>query len=179
MKLSIYRQRTPHSELEHGACIRGATTEEDIDLIDLALSTEKPTLIGFQNQPTIIKTAKPGDESLSFEGLYDTCLTVSDLTKMKKAGVDKPEDLPKGKYVMSLTFRMVADVDLRLAITAENHGACRQRLLTLIDGDAEFREALFEALFQAWRREHDAMVYTIRDTQLVDPAEFPKDWEFV
>ena len=136
MKLSIYRQRAPRSELDHGACIRGATTEADVDLVGLALDTDKPTLIGLDGQNTIIKTVAEGDDALTFEDLYDTCLTLGDLRNMKRAGVKSPDEVPSSRFRVALTFRLACDIDVALELTAANHGDVRKQLRDLIDGDA-------------------------------------------
>ena len=86
--MSVYRQRqaTP-LQMAMTDCLGAAVTEEDTALIGLSVRSKKPALIGLDNLASIIKPVEEGDERLTFEALYDTCLTRVDLQKMKQAGV--------------------------------------------------------------------------------------------
>ena len=81
MKMAIYRQRQAMSVLEHTACIRGAVTETDLDLIDSAVRPLKPVLLGLAGETAIIKPFVEGDDVHSFEALYDIAITGSDLRR--------------------------------------------------------------------------------------------------
>jgi hypothetical protein len=54
MNLSVFRQQTPMFQLELAACIKAATTQQDVDLIlKLAVPTEKSVLIGLDALPAL------------------------------------------------------------------------------------------------------------------------------
>ena len=178
MKMSVYRQRTPRTEMEHGNCMRGSKTMEDIDLVELALATEKPVLMGLEGKSTIIKLFQEGDDALSFEALYDTCLTLTDLRNMKRAGVDKPEDVPEGKYRLEMIFRLEAELDMRIVLTAGDHGNVRKRFADLMRDDPEFRDQLFDQLTKAFRQQDGGLLWAIRDTQRVDLGSPGTELEF-
>src|SRR5436853_4600605 len=94
--LSVFRQQKPMFQIELPVAIQAATTEQDLDvLMKLGLRTDKPVLIGLDAQPSIVKKYVEGDETLSFEALYDTALTVNDLQKMERARVQSPEAMPR------------------------------------------------------------------------------------
>ena len=92
--MSAYRQAEPMLAIEHAACIEGATTEQDVELIMMALTCEKPALIGLNGHSTIIKPAVDGDEAFSFEALYDVALTQADMQRMQRANVSSPDEIP-------------------------------------------------------------------------------------
>ena len=77
MKLSVFRQQKPRFELNLDVAMQAATTEQDLDvLMKLGIPNEKPVLIGLDNQPSIVKPYAEGDETQTFEALYDIALTV-------------------------------------------------------------------------------------------------------
>src|SRR5271166_3816952 len=77
MKMSVFRQQAEMVQFEHTACIGAATTEADVDLILLSLNIEKPALVGLDGQSSIVKPYVAGDETLSFEALYDDSLMIA------------------------------------------------------------------------------------------------------
>jgi len=180
MKMSVYRQRTPMFEVEHGACLSGATTEEDVELVEMALATEKPVLIGLDGQTTIIKISKPGDYVFTFEALYDTSITLTDLRRTKASGVKTPDEIPLDNFQVKLAVTIGhAELDLQVMLAASNAGDVRKRLRDLMDSDAEFRERLFDKIAEALRQQDSDMRIAPRDVQsLGRRGENDPLWEF-
>lgn len=181
MKMSVYRQRAPVVQMDHGACIEGATTDEDVQLIEMALTTEKPVLIGLDGQNTILKTAVEGDEVHSFEGFYDTCITLGDLRKARSRGVKTPAEIPHEKYdCQILAIIHHAELDLNVRLTAASGGDLRKVLRDLLNNDAEFRDQMSDQIAKALRRQDADLIIRLRGNQATEEAHVPGTplWEF-
>jgi len=173
MKMSVFRQQAEMVQFEHTACIGAATTEADVDLILLSLNIEKPALVGLDGQSSIVKPYVAGDETLSFEALYDDAITSSDLAKMKERRVSSPADMPLEKFRVDLAVTIEGLVDVSLMIAAANNGDVRARLRKLNEHDELFREALYEAAMREFRRSNGEVIYHIRETTGLSEAADP------
>jgi len=181
MKMSAYRQRTPVFQLEHGACIAGATTKQDVELVEMALSTEKPVLIGLDGQVTILKSTAQGDEGHTFEALYDYCITLLDLKKVHDRGVKTPDELPLEKHQVILSVRFEdAELELKAMMVGKNHGDLRKRLRDLLNDDSAFRDQLTDQIAFALIHQQTHTFVGIRDVQLMNEPCGEDDplWEF-
>jgi hypothetical protein len=180
MKMAIYRQRQAMLQMEHTACIRGATTENDLDLLDLAVRLAKPILMGLAGETTIIKPYVEGDETLTFEALYDTTITLTDLQRMKQARVTSPEEIPPQRFRVDLVTTCQGVFDIGLMISAANDGDVRRKLHDLFETDALFRDALHDAFVKALRQDGE-VIYSIRECSGVGEVASPDipTWDFV
>jgi hypothetical protein len=180
MTMSVYRQRTPLLQLEHGACITGVTTEQDVDLIDLALSTDKPVLIGLDGQHSIIKTVGAGDERPSFESLYDTCITLSDLKKAKERGVPPGEAFLENYEVRLLITIREAELEVPAILAGCNHGDLRKLLRDLLNENSDFRGLLIDKIAYALLHQEANVGVAIRDAHLLVGARKEGEplWDF-
>jgi hypothetical protein len=181
MKMSAYRQRTPMFEIEHGACISGATTEEDVELVEMALALEKPVPIGLDGQTTIIKMHKPRDDVHTFEALYDTAITLTDLKKVKQRGVKTPGEIPPEKFEVRIAVGISqAVIEIQATLAASSSGNLRKRLRDLLNEDALFRDRLFEKVAEGLRQQDVELGVTIRDSQRLDEPVGKEDhvWTF-
>lgn len=180
--LSVFRQQKPMIKIELPVAIQAATTEQDLDvLMKLGMRTDKPVLIGLDAQPSIVKKYVEGDETLSFEALYDTALTVNDLQKMERAGVPSPDAIPREMFHIDLQVGIDCVIDLRLLVAAAEHGEVRRQLRDLHNTDPMFREALHEAIVAGLRRQDVDLVFSTHEiTQTGSFLEEGKPtWEFL
>lgn len=181
--MSVYRQRQEVPlQMTMTDCLAAAATEDDTHLVSLAVKTQKPTLIGLDNQSSIIKLVEEGDESLTFEALYDTCLTLVDLKLMRAAGVKTPEEIPRQAHRLTVEIVMTGAVQINLALFADNQGDCRRRFRELYLHDPDFRNAVYDAVIdqadQNLRGESD-IAYRIVDSTShhYEPIDPPLDPE--
>lgn len=178
MMMSVYRARQAVSQLDHATCLAGAVTAQDLDLVGLCMSTQKPVLIGLDHSSTIIKPLAEGDEHLTFESLYDTCYTLADLQKMRRAGVSSPDKVPPEAYRLDVVIETAGSVQLSIALLAGSTGETKAALRDLFLRDVMFREALMEAVATALLRQvvtSDELVFAIRDCTAAtyEPLEPP------
>jgi hypothetical protein len=181
MKMSVYRQRTPVFQLEHGVCITGVTTSQDVDLIDLALSGDKPVLIGLDGQTTIIKTVGAGDEGHSFESLYDTCITLADLKKAKERGVPPGSEMPLDDYEVKLLVTIRdAELEVPAILAGRNHGELRKLLRDLLNENSAFRAVLIDRIAYALIHQEADVSVAVRDAHLFGVHKEGDDvlWDF-
>jgi hypothetical protein len=175
--MTIYRAGAEPLIVRMADCLAGAVTETDTDLVNLCLRTKRPTLIGLDNQSTIIKPVEEGDDALSFEALYDNCLTLVDLQKMHRAGVNKPEDVPPDLYRAEVAVAIDGTCYLAVGLYAANIGDVRPRFRELWLHDVLFRETLYDKVIEAVERNlraHGQLQYAIPESNQIDPAELPR-----
>jgi hypothetical protein len=181
MNLSVFRQQTPMFQLGLAACIKAATTQQDIDLIlKLAMTTDKPVLIGLDGHVSIVKVYAEGDENLSFEALYDTALTEHDLEKMQRSRAASPDAILLEKFRVEMIVAIDCTLDIPLMLAATNHGDVRKRLRDLVNGeDPDFREALHAAIVEGLRKQD--VTYAIRDASQMHAfvEEGKPTWKFL
>src|ERR1700693_66214 len=115
--MSVFRREHIPGRVDHLTLISGATGAEEIAMITYALTANQPVLASLEGAPAIIKPFEPGDELLSYDALYDTCITAGQYRRMRKAKVKAVEDLPLRLY----------EVELRLDADLSNPG-CTVRL---------------------------------------------------
>jgi hypothetical protein len=185
--MSVYRQRQPAPlKMTMAECLEAAVTEDDTDLVSHAVKSNKPALIGLDNQSSIIKLVAEGDESLTFEALYDTCLTVVDLKRMREAGVATPEAVPKQTYRTRVEIELGGMIHIDVALFADSTGDVRTQFRVLWDRDPMFREAFFDVITDAMDAElrgGGELKYRILDSSLepIDPPMKPGGpaWRFL
>ena len=177
--MSVFRQQAAPLLWEQAACLREATSEADVDLISLAIRLAKPVLVGIAEQTSIVKPYQPGDEALSFEALYDTCVTLTDLQRMKRARVTSPEAIPPHRFRVDLVTTCQGVFDIGLMISAANDGDVRRKLHDLFENDVLFREALYDAFVMALRQDGE-VIYSIRECSGLGEVASPDTpaWDF-
>ena len=178
MMMSVFQDGRARYELDHLNCIAGASTLSDADLVVLAVDTQHAVLFGLDNQSAIIKPVADGDDRLSFLALYDTCYTVADLERMKRAGAKTPEDAPLDTFQMDLDFVIEGTFGVSVKLRALHAGDARVRLRRLFQTDVMFREAIVEELLRGARRDGE-FPHRVRETESgdVDQLPFDRDYE--
>jgi hypothetical protein len=170
--MSVYQRAQPVRQVDHLDCIGASGTREDTHLLRLALRENHPVLIGLDGQHSIAKPVEEGDESLTFETLFDTCYTIADLQRMQQAGVDTPKDIPPQTYRVELGVPISFIAAIDLAISSKNMGETRPTLRKLINEDLILREELVSQLLTTmthWLVENmGGMDVVIRSTTLTD-----------
>jgi hypothetical protein len=174
--LTVYRQQEPPFSMTMANCLAAAATQEDTDLIALSMRTKRPALVGLDSRSSIILPGGELDGRITFEDLYDTCLTLVDLQHMREANVSNPEDVPLRAYRLEVLFAIDGTCQIPIALLASSIGDARPRLRTLIAKDVMFREALFDAVIQAidrnFRAEED-IVFRVRESSMDDRSIIP------
>jgi hypothetical protein len=139
MLMSVYYPRNEAIRvLDHLVCIRGAIDDDSVGMITFATFHGKPALVGFEGAEVILKPQEAGDDGLSFESLYDTCLTRHDYQKMTRAGVNKLEDVPPALFELKLIVRVEIEPRFFVRFPARTEAEARARLNELINDDKGF-----------------------------------------
>ena len=146
MMMSVYRQGRTRSQLDHLACLDMAASAIDLDLITFAFMNSKPTIVGLEGGTAVIKPLEPGDEALSFEGLYDTAVSGHDFERLKRHKVQFPGELKPRLYETRLVLDVGFHPQVRVRITAKNEQAARTKLRALMQPDQAFNQRLIEEL---------------------------------
>jgi hypothetical protein len=180
--MSVYRRQEVPLQMTMTDCLAAASTEDDTHLVSLAVKSQKPTLVGLDNQSSIIKLVEEGDESLTFDGLYDSCLTLVDLKLMRAAGVNTPEDIPKLAHRVTVEIVITGAVRITVALFADNQGDTKRRFRELYLFDPEFREAVYDAVIdqrtERLRGESDIAFRIVESTShTYEPIDPPLDPE--
>lgn len=155
MMLSLYRQREKMQSLTNGACIAAAASEDDVRLIMTAVNTGRPAMAGIDGKPTIVKLQQEGDEALSFEALQDTCLTLTEIRKMREANVENPDEVPPDTYLVHVRCLLEGVIEFPLLMTATSHGNVYTRIRHLFANDPIFRESWLDQVLRLARRDCD------------------------
>jgi len=139
MLMSVFSPRTKVIRvLDHLVCIRGAIDDDSVGMVTFAAFHGKPALVGLEGAEVILKPQEAGDEGLSFESLYDVCLTRHDYHKMKEAGVNRLEDVPPALYELKLIVRIEIEPRFFVRFPAKTEADARSRLKELINDDKDF-----------------------------------------
>ena len=170
-------QDRPRYELDHLYCIAGASTPENADLVVLAVDTKHAVLMGLDTQSVVIKPVEDGDDRLSYIALYDTCYTIADLARMKRAGVFTPEDAPLDTFQLDLDFVIEGTFGVSVKLRALHHGDARVRLRSLLEHDVMFREAVIEEVLRGARRDGETP-YRVRESESGDVEQLPADRDY-
>jgi hypothetical protein len=163
--LSIYQARKPVRQMSAHETYLATSTKPDLQLVRLSVDSGKPVLIAIGGVHTIVKPAADGDDRHSYEGLYDDCLTITDLETMQRAGVKRPQDVPPAQVRLSVNFPVQILAGIDLAIKTKNPHESRASFRDLLLKDADFRMALHKRIA--------LIVYTM----LCNDAEFEFSFE--
>jgi hypothetical protein len=178
MRMSVFKQGRKRYDLDATECISAAVSEADTDLVLLTMRTGHPVLVGLDADNAIIKPFDEGDDKLSFAGLIDQCHTLVHLEKMQEAGVRNPDDIPESTYDVLMEFAIPASFTVGIQIRSNNMGGIRKRAITLFENDAQFREAVIDALLEQIRK-HGEPGYRVADASLSDEPLEDQDWKII
>ena len=179
MMLSLYRRSEPVRRVDDAAVI-AAASRDDVKLLGTALRSSRAALIALDGKPTIVKAEAAGDDRLSFEALYDECLTQHDLERMQRAKVSSPDELPESACAVRIQLHVDEVVDVPLVIAVKTRDEVYARIKQLFNADAEFREAFYDALFHALRQQSETMQYRLTEFQFAEGEPMPQgaSWRF-
>jgi hypothetical protein len=179
MMMSVFRQGRPRSQLDHLACMDIAASTLDLELITFAFMNAKATLVGMDGAEAIIKTLDAGDEAMSFEALYDSCITIRDLETMQRHKVTSPDALKSLLYQADLVFQVDFYPRVRLNLRAKDEQDFRDRLTVLLDNDA-FKLRLTEELANQIFTSEEVSLKSAGPLKIGDPApDDAPEWDFV
>jgi hypothetical protein len=65
-------------------------------------------------------------------------------------------------------------LDLRLLLAVKTRDAVYGRLKQLFDDDAAFRDAFYDALFDAWRQQSDNLQYRLSEFEFAEGEKLPE-----
>jgi hypothetical protein len=145
--MSIYRPREPVTQYDHIDCLTQATGATDVDLLNIALTTGRPVMIGLSGASVIAKKVEMGDEQRSYESLIDSCLTVADLRDLQQAGVKDPDKLPPKAFALRVQI-IVPETSLyfHMETLGKNHRDATQLFERLFCDNPFFRETFFDTV---------------------------------
>jgi hypothetical protein len=177
MMMSVFRQGRPRSQLDHLACLDIAASPIDLELITFAFMNAKATLVGMDGAEAIIKPLDAGDEAMSFEALYDSCITIRDLETMARHKVTSPDALKSLLYQADLVFQVDFHPRVRLNLRAKDERDFRDQT-KLLDNDA-FKQRLTEEFANQIFTSEDVSLTTAGPLKIGDPApDDAPEWDF-
>ena len=178
MMLSLYRRREPVRRVDDVAVI-AAASRDDVKLLGTALRSNRAALITLDGKPTIAKAEAAGDDRLSFEGLYDECLTQHDLERMQRAKVSSPDELPASACAVRIQVLLDDVVDVPLLIAVKTRDEVYGRIKQLFADDAMFRAAFYEVLLRVLY-EHAELSWRLTEFQFAEGEPMPQGepWHF-
>jgi hypothetical protein len=177
MMLSVYRQRQAIYELDHIDCVAAAGGRSDLDLIALSMRTSHPVLIGLDGESAIVKPREEGDDGLTFESLYDTCYTLTDLQRMQRRGTKTPDEAPLDTFRVDLDFIVHGTFRIKTRVRALHHGDANRIVRELFDNDPMFREAVIDQLLGIIRA-HGEVAFRIADTDNHDVEDLDPAYDY-
>jgi hypothetical protein len=142
MMMSLLRQRAATRQLDHLACVDLAVDAEASKMIAHAFIHRAAVLVGLAEGEAIIKPAEPDDDRLSFEGLYDTAISIREFRRMAATKVKSPKDLPPSLYeaaILLTEINFAPTVVVRFP--AKGAVGAREALRQLVN-TPEFREQM-------------------------------------
>jgi hypothetical protein len=180
MLMSVFRQGQPTLQIDHLVAIREAVDPDHAGMVLHAWTQNATVLIGLRSGEAIIKPAADGDEQLSFEALYDTCISLSQWKQMKAQRVVKPEDLAPHLYELDVLLEQARPVRVRLRIKAKTTTEVSQLLNRLVREDKEFQDSLMAKLTEALLIQDDGSIIStsVHKVEHVAPGDAPL-WSFV
>jgi hypothetical protein len=179
MMMSVFRQGRPTSQLDHIACLKLAATEHDLDLITFAFLNGKAVLTALDGVPAIVKLEETGDAGHTFESLYDNCVTLRDLTRMKAHKVQSTDALGPVRYELELIAEINFIPRVLVRIKALNEVALRARLRELVN-EEDFREQLTLELVNQILISPEVSMVSTGGLKIDDPAPADKpEWEII
>jgi hypothetical protein len=140
--MSVFRREHKPGRVDHLNLISAASGSEEITMITFSLTMNQVVLASVEGAPAIIKPFAAGDELLSYDALYDTCITAKQYQRMRKAKVKKVEDLPLKLYEVELKLDIAfvtPGAVVRLRAASDTDG--RERLSRIVK-EMDFRMEL-------------------------------------
>lgn len=146
MMMSLFRQGAATRTLDHLACVDLAVDAEASKMIAHAFIHRTAVLVGLAEGEAIIKPAEEDDTRLTFEGLYDTAISIREFRRMVATKAKSPQDLPPSLYEAALLLREVGCVPtVMVRFPAKGDVDARQVLTTLVN-TPEFREQMIRRM---------------------------------
>lgn len=148
MMMSVWRQGQPTVQMDHKDILNVVDSKHDIDLIRLCMRTQHSCLIAMDDVPAIIRPFELADQASpeTFAGLYDECYTVADIQRMERRGVDTPEEAVHDTHRVTIAFQYPDAFVMSVRLHAQNHGAARAKMRSLVERDTLFRQQLVSAM---------------------------------
>jgi hypothetical protein len=182
MMMSVFTQRQPTRQLEHLALMRLATGAQSKEMVLFAQAQVQACLVVIEGQSAVVKPMAPDDNRLSFESLYDHCITPRDYQRMSEAQVSDLEMLPPSLFEAAMViegyFRRVVTIRLK----AKDQIAAQNRFRELREDDVFQKKFCKEVADYMWSAgdhwfdmdAHDDLL----QVDLVAPVDMP-EWTIV
>jgi hypothetical protein len=178
--MTVLRQAQAPQSLEHRDLAKLAIDNEAVSMILFARELGKPTLVGLAGGQAIVKPQEAGDEGYSFEGLFDTAITIKEYRAMTEHGVTSVEEIPLSAYEVVIAVQTEEAPHLKVRLKAKSDVDVLSRLKRLVNENTEFREELVSRLVrQMLESPGVTMLYgsAYRSADVTDP-EAP-EWGFL
>ena len=179
MMMSVFYQGRTLTQLDHLACIEIATNNDDIEMITFAFLHDKPTLVGLDGKEAIIKPQQAGDEAMSFESLYDDCVSLRDFRTMQRHGVTSRDALLPLLYEVDLVAEINFRPRVKIRIRAKDEIALRARFRELLNEET-FRAVLTQELASQIFTSDEVELASAGALKIADPAPpGATEWEII
>jgi hypothetical protein len=183
MMLSVFRQGGRTQQLDHLAVIDLAVDDEAAQMVLFSRLRGKPTLVGLSDGQAIIKPLETGDDTLSFEGLFDTCVSIREYRRLIQHRKSDPADLPPFIYEIDIVADVGFSPTVRLRLKAKDDQDVKARLealFNLLNEDSEgFREAITDEIAAQLFRSDQLRLTTPGAFRTDEASGDEPDWELV
>jgi hypothetical protein len=180
MMMSVFRQGGRYQKLDHLVCLERSTTDHTTRMILHARLHNTPTLVGLQDGQAIIKPLEDGDESLSFEGLFDTCLSLREWQRMQAAGVKDLAQVPDALFIARISMEIAFIPEVHVKFKARDDIAAKAVLGRLLSENNEFINELAEAISRQLIEADYAKISSLGGKRIAETTtEDTPDWEIL
>jgi hypothetical protein len=177
--MTVYHQAQPPQQIDHLVLMRNAVDNEAVAMILFVRQHGKPTLVGLESGQAIVKPQEAGDDGLSFEGLYDTAISIREYRAMMQHKVTSVADLPPSIFEMLVGLETPTIPKVKLRLKAKDEHDIRKRLPALINESREFRMALLQALMTRMVEQCDVSFVHTGALRTDEATADTPDWEIV
>ncbi len=177
--MAILKPARPIRKLDHLVCADLAVDAEAAQMIHYAHAHNRPVLVGLEGGEAIVKPSETGDERLSFEGLYDTAVSIREFRKMAELKVRSPEEFPPSLYEAEVLLTEIGFVPtVRVRFSAKGDVGARTALTELVN-HPEFREQMVRRFVMQLIESDDAKLVTRGCLKVDEVAPPDLRWEFL
>ena len=142
MKMSVFRQGDPPAVMDHLACVENAVDDDAVQMIMASIINNLTVLVGQRNGEAIIKPWIEGDQKLSFEGLYDQCISLMEFRRMRELKVKSTADFPPHLYEVRVALDPQVLPQITMRLKAHNDMDANRKFKRLAGTNADVQKAL-------------------------------------
>lgn len=183
MMLSVFRQGGRTQQLDHLAVIDLAVDDEATQMVLYCRLHSKPTLVGLSDGQAIIKPLETGDDTLSFEALFDTCVSMREYRRLVQHKKSDTADLPPWIFDVDVVAQISFNPTIHLRMKAKDDVDLKRKLsamFNLLNPDAEaFLLQLTDELVNQMLRSDSMKLTTGGGIRIDEATDDDPDWAIV